>query len=310
MRLSMRLSETRCATGSDPVAACQRRPGPRPAARSASSSIAASALLFANRLLLDLVDYDDVGQIAAEGGLVRLFRGSPSLLRSDGGRRAARPVDARDESIAVEVRLATVRVGRAAGEPDAGPQGPGGRRDRAPARGRGRSARARGAASRELDAILDTATDGVIVVRRDRAASSPSTAPPRRCSATTSARWWATPSRCSSRPRATSSPSTTSTACASPGVASLLNDGREVHGPGAPGRRHPALHDDGPRRATGRTASSAPCCATSPPSRRRRASSSRPSAPRRRRARRNPIFWPRSATRSARRSTPSSASPR
>ena len=65
--------------------------------------------LFLNRVLLDLVDYDDVGQLAAEGGVPRLFRGrmgSPARFES----MAPLALTSRgNESIAVDVRLTTVQ---------------------------------------------------------------------------------------------------------------------------------------------------------------------------------------------------------
>jgi PAS domain S-box-containing protein len=120
-------------------------------------------LLFANRLLLDMVDYDDIGQVEAEGGIVRLFRGSPTLLRSDEGGSPLALSTRQGESVAVEVRLSTVEWEGVPASlmlirriPDAD------------ARERLRAAEAdltlRQARVAELEAILDTATDGVIVL--------------------------------------------------------------------------------------------------------------------------------------------------
>jgi PAS domain S-box-containing protein len=120
-------------------------------------------LLFANRLLLDLVDYDNVGQIAAEGGIVRLFRGSPTLLRSEEGGAPLALSTRHSESIAVDVRLTTVEwdglpaslmLIRKIPEADAAQR----------LRSLEADLRLREARMRELDSILDTATDGVIVV--------------------------------------------------------------------------------------------------------------------------------------------------
>ena len=141
--------------------------------------------LFANRLLLDLVDYDDVGQLAAEGGVAApLPRPSRPARRLRRGRRAARAVHRGNESIAVEVRLDHGRVGRPAGEPDAVrkiPEAEHGQRLRALElelrAAEARAARARTPSSTPRPTASSSSTR--------RAASSRSTAPPRRCSATT-----------------------------------------------------------------------------------------------------------------------------
>jgi PAS domain S-box-containing protein len=120
-------------------------------------------ILFANRLLLDLVDYDDVGQIGPEGGLARLFRGSPTLLGPNEGGAPLALSTRGNQSIPVEVRLATVEwaglpatlmmVGTVP-EPDA----------REGLRTAEAEVSRREARVKELESILDTATDGVIVV--------------------------------------------------------------------------------------------------------------------------------------------------
>jgi PAS domain S-box-containing protein len=120
-------------------------------------------ILFANRLLLDLVDYDDIEQLAAEGGIVRLFRGSPTLLRSDEGGSPLALTTRHAESMAVEVRLSTVEwdgmpaslmLIRKIPEADAHQK----------LRLTEADLRHRDLRVRELEAILDTATDGVIVL--------------------------------------------------------------------------------------------------------------------------------------------------
>ena len=120
-------------------------------------------ILFANRLLLDLVDYDDVGQLMAEGGIVRLFKGSPTLLRSDEGGAPLALSTRQSESIAVEVRLTTVEwdglpaslmLIRKIPETDFTQR----------LRAAEQDLRLRESRVRELEAILDTATDGVIVL--------------------------------------------------------------------------------------------------------------------------------------------------
>jgi PAS domain S-box-containing protein len=120
-------------------------------------------VLYANRVLLDLVGYDDVGQIGAEGGLARLFPGSPIPRSNEGD--APRAVCTRgNESIAVEVRPVTVQW-------DGGPAALMTVRPVPESDARERLLRTaeadmslRDARVKELESILDTATDGVIVV--------------------------------------------------------------------------------------------------------------------------------------------------
>lgn len=120
-------------------------------------------LLFANRLLLDLVEYDDVDQLVAAGGVERLFRGSPTLLRSNEGGSPLALSTRHSESIAVEVRLTTVEWD---GRPSSLmlirkiPEADAAQRLRV-AEGDLRSVEAR---VHELESILDTATDGVVVI--------------------------------------------------------------------------------------------------------------------------------------------------
>lgn len=112
------------------------------------------AVLFANRFLLDLTGYDDVEQIRTDGGLVHLFRGSP-VLGGKGDEDSALAITTRaDENIAVTVRSssadwdgesADLMVIRKASMVEAPPLSPDSR-------------------VHELEAILDTATDGVIVL--------------------------------------------------------------------------------------------------------------------------------------------------
>ncbi|WP_262029819.1 PAS domain-containing sensor histidine kinase [Microvirga sp. Mcv34] len=111
------------------------------------------AILFANRFFLDLTGYEDVDQIRTAGGLVHLFRGSPALGGA-GHEDCALAVTTRsDENIAVTVRSslaewdgepADLMVVRRASTPET----------TLPPDGR----------IQELEAILDTATDGVIVL--------------------------------------------------------------------------------------------------------------------------------------------------
>jgi len=120
-------------------------------------------ILFANRLLLDLVEYEDINQIMADGGVVHLFRGSPSLLRSDEGGSPLALSTRYGVNIAVEVRLSTVEWDGLPANlmlirkvPEADPT----QRLRAAEL----DLRLREARIRELESVLDTATDGVIVL--------------------------------------------------------------------------------------------------------------------------------------------------
>jgi PAS domain S-box-containing protein len=111
-------------------------------------------ILFANRFLLDLTGYDDVGQIQAEGGLVHLFRGSPALGGSDNEDSALALTNRRSETIAVTVRSSSAEWGGE--DADLLVIGKVSLADAVQTRHRGRE--------QELEAILDTATDGVIVL--------------------------------------------------------------------------------------------------------------------------------------------------
>jgi PAS domain S-box-containing protein len=123
------------------------------------------AALFANRFILDLVGYEDLQAFEEEGGLPRLFRARPAALA-----RAAFDVTAplaigtrEGESLAVEVRLTTVDWGgtpasmlmlRKVCESDPDLR----------LRAMELDMAAREQRLREQSAILDTATDGVIVL--------------------------------------------------------------------------------------------------------------------------------------------------
>ncbi len=111
-------------------------------------------ILFANRFLLDLTGYGDADEIQADGGLVHLFRGSPAL-GSSGEEDSALALTTRDnENIAVSVRSSSAEwsgetadlmvIRKIAGADPAQPL--------------------RESREHELEAILDTATDGVIVL--------------------------------------------------------------------------------------------------------------------------------------------------
>jgi PAS domain S-box-containing protein len=116
-----------------------------------------------NRTLLDLLDYRDLAEFEAMGGLSRTFRGRPPelLMQGDGGTVA---IAARDgEIIGVDVRVqvtdwdggpAMLLSFRRAADPDSGPR----------LKALELDLRRRESDVRELRAILDTATDGVVVL--------------------------------------------------------------------------------------------------------------------------------------------------
>lgn len=109
-------------------------------------------ILFANRFLLDLAGFAHVDEIGAEGGIFRLFPGSPVLLNSDEDAPLSL-MTRQNETIAVTMRpsaaewkgepaqLMVIKVAE-----------------------RSSLEREREGRVQELEAILDTATDGVIVL--------------------------------------------------------------------------------------------------------------------------------------------------
>ena len=120
--------------------------------------------IYANRCLRDLLGYEDVDALHDAGGLDRLFRGrEPDALtrESDGG---AIPVVTADNQIApLEVRMQTLEwdnepasliTFRRTSEPEATQK----------LKGLELELRQRDAERRELHAILDTATDGVLTL--------------------------------------------------------------------------------------------------------------------------------------------------
>jgi PAS domain S-box-containing protein len=120
-------------------------------------------ILFGNRFLLDLTGFDDIGQIVAEGGLSRLFPDGPDLLSADEPEEPTTLTRRNGEAIPVAVRLtsaewrgepADLMVVRKAVEADA----------RNHLREAELDLRQRESRMRELESILDTATDGVIVL--------------------------------------------------------------------------------------------------------------------------------------------------
>ncbi|MDQ4135356.1 MAG: PAS domain S-box protein, partial [Pseudomonadota bacterium] len=111
-------------------------------------------VLFANRFLLDLTGYENVEEIRADGGLVHLFRGSPALGGAGEDDSALALTTRGNENIAVTVRASSAEW--EGGEADllvirraSGVEAPPPPQD---------------SRIQELEAILDTATDGVIVL--------------------------------------------------------------------------------------------------------------------------------------------------
>ncbi len=110
-------------------------------------------ILFANRFLLDLTGYETIEQVMDDGGLVQLFRGSPALSPSAEDDTGLALTTRDGESIAVAVRASHVEWN---GEPA---QLMLIRRSFSP----GHVQDAQDSRVQELEAILDTATDGVIL---------------------------------------------------------------------------------------------------------------------------------------------------
>jgi PAS domain S-box-containing protein len=120
-------------------------------------------ILFANRFMLQMSGYGDIERIGQEGGLARLFGGSPSLLDGEVTTSPLALTHQAGENIAVDVRLsdaewdgapATLMLVRAVPDADAA------ERLRVAEMG----LRQRESRMHELESILDTATDGVIVL--------------------------------------------------------------------------------------------------------------------------------------------------
>jgi PAS domain S-box-containing protein len=120
-------------------------------------------IAFANRLFLDIAGYGDLGSLEADGGLAGLFRSSPGALQGQDGGMPVALAARGGESVDVEVRHSSVdwegspaslMLVRRISEADV--------------RERLRAAQEELAGVRarvtELEAILDTATDGVIVL--------------------------------------------------------------------------------------------------------------------------------------------------
>ncbi|MGA2794427.1 MAG: PAS domain S-box protein, partial [Roseiarcus sp.] len=120
--------------------------------------------LYANRTLLDLMGYRDLAQFRATSGLKRIFDGRPpeqvapsgeggalSLIAADG---EAVAVDSQIETIAWDGAPATLISLRRSLEADWA----------ARMRALELEARARESEARELSAVLDTATDGVVIL--------------------------------------------------------------------------------------------------------------------------------------------------
>jgi PAS domain S-box-containing protein len=126
----------------------------------------AERVLYANRTALEWIGLPDAERLEAEGGLNRLFAGFPSLDPNESGETSGMlavagkhgepiPVEARLISVPWEAEIALAYVLRRAGA------GLDERMETA-----GLKLREAEAASRELHSILDTATDGVLLLDR------------------------------------------------------------------------------------------------------------------------------------------------
>ncbi|HLL27014.1 MAG TPA: PAS domain S-box protein [Xanthobacteraceae bacterium] len=123
----------------------------------------AGRVLYANRTLLDWIGVQGIGTLEAEGGLHRLFAGTPALepgetasaLAIAGKNGEPIPVEARLISIPWEGETALAYLLRRANA---------GFDERMETSGR--KLREAEAASRELRSILDTATDGILLIDR------------------------------------------------------------------------------------------------------------------------------------------------
>ena len=122
------------------------------------------ALIYVNRTQLDLLGFDSADAFFAAGGVNRMFRGRPPealdpgvqggtapIIGADG---EVMPVDARLQTIVWDGLPATLISFRRVAEPEATPR----------LRATELDLRQREAELREVNAILDTATDGVAVV--------------------------------------------------------------------------------------------------------------------------------------------------
>ncbi|WP_052954856.1 PAS domain-containing sensor histidine kinase [Microvirga vignae] len=110
-------------------------------------------ILFANRFLLDLTGYEDAKQVTADGGIMQLFRGSPAL-NSFAEEDAGLALTTRHgENITVSVRASEVEWDGEQAELMLI------RKSFA----QDRALRPQDSRVQELEAILDTATDGVIL---------------------------------------------------------------------------------------------------------------------------------------------------
>ncbi|WP_445501411.1 PAS domain-containing sensor histidine kinase [Microvirga sp. G4-2] len=111
-------------------------------------------ILFANRFLLDLTGYEDVGQVTADGGIMQLFHGSPALNSSAEEDAGLALTTRHGENITVGVRTSEVEwngeqaelmlIRKSFAQDNS-------------------ALRPQDSRVQELEAILDTATDGVIL---------------------------------------------------------------------------------------------------------------------------------------------------
>ncbi|MGO4704820.1 ATP-binding protein [Microvirga sp. 2MCAF38] len=120
-------------------------------------------ILFTNRALLELAAYADADEISSAGGLGHLFKGSPTLLHAEGGGAQIALTNSANANVAVDVRVtpvvwadepASLLLVRRVHEPDASQR----------LRATEMDLRVKESRIRELESILDTATDGVIAL--------------------------------------------------------------------------------------------------------------------------------------------------
>ena len=222
-------------------------------------------VLYANRTLLEWTGYEDAQAITAAGGLDRLFAESALLDETPGGgerrlsittrENTSIPVEGRLFSISWEGETALLTVLTDASEEHARAAAANERdaaltvselamqADDERLKALELAARTAQAASRELESVLDTATDGVLVVDRDGMILA--------SNRSAEALFGYDSHELAHRsfidlfaPESHRIALDYLGGLAAPGVASLLNDGRELIGRVRQGGLDPAVHDD------------------------------------------------------------------
>ena len=262
-------------------------------------------VLFANPALLDWTGRRSAEEIERAGGIAALF-GGDDLAGADSGGKALTIRGGSDAAVPVEARLFSApwhgdsamvlvlrRIDNQADER---------------IRMLEMALRTAEASARELHAILDTATDGVVIIDRDgrilgvnRAAEALFGYDGHELAGRSFGLLFA--------PESQRAAFDYIDGLLRGGVASVLNDGREVIGRVPRGRADPAVHDHGPHRRGRRQVLRGVPRHHPVEAGRGRAGGGAPGG-RARPTRTSRTSWPRSATRSARRSMPSSASPK